>query len=342
MLRKLAPIVLTCLVLSFTGAARAAEITHDQVEGVGLILIDGDISSGDVEKFRQISMKYRNALVTLNSDGGELMPAIEIGKIIKIAGFDTVVPGGAECASACALIWVAGASRWLSPDGRVGFHASYRDTNGKLEESGVANALVGNYLTLLNLPAKAIVFATRASPKEILWLTKDNKISAGIDFEDFVLDGDSSATENKDTARAAAPVVSPPSILIAPRRQELTPPPRVAENREGTNLSRGPRPLSAPNSWVSLKDFPFKALGTSYENLSPDVSLSVGISVDVDSSGRVLRCRITASSGLLPLDYATCQAVSQRAVFIPGTDSFGKATVSRYTNTVNWKTGGTH
>lgn len=204
---------LICYASILAGSTKAAEIKHETYRGkdtaLEIIAIEGAIESGDVERFRQISLKYPKAVVILNSNGGMLFPAIEIGKIIKIVGNVTVVPKDAVCASSCALIWVAGSTRYLSPEGRVGFHASYRSNEGKLEESGVANALVGNYLTLLNLPQKAIIFATMASPDKISWLTKANKGSVGIDFEDFGLSGD---------ARPAVPppVILPPAVIIPP------------------------------------------------------------------------------------------------------------------------------
>ena len=194
--------------LMAAGTTRAAEITHrtivDDIEG---IMVVGEIKSSDAQKFREFSIKYKRAVVILSSNGGSLLPAIEIGKIIKIARYITVVPDEAVCASSCALIWVAGETRLLSPNGRVGFHASYRDNNGRLEESGTANALIGSYLTLLNLPERAVVFATRASPDKILWLTSANKASAGIDFDDFDVD-EIKAEERQNDGQTVAPVIA--------------------------------------------------------------------------------------------------------------------------------------
>jgi hypothetical protein len=209
---------LTCLcgLLGFARMSHAADITHEKIKGAGLIAIEGDISSGDLEKFRQISVKYTKAVVALDSNGGALLPAIGIGKIIKIAGFATVVPEGATCASSCALIWLAGEARYLSPEGRVGFHASYRNNDGKLEESGVANALIGNYLTKLNLPEKAIIFATTAPPDKIMWLNAANKITAGIDFEEFGPQKlESSTTKNIQTTVVPSPAPTEPQQLIS-------------------------------------------------------------------------------------------------------------------------------
>lgn len=198
-------LLLACAILAPPGAASAAEISAAEIsDGIAIIRIDGEIRSDDLERFRQISIQYKNAAVILNSDGGELIPAIEIGRIIRIAGYLTGVDQ--VCASSCALIWLAGTRRAVRGGGQVGFHASYRDNNGRLEESGVANALIGSYLTLLNYPERAIIFATRASPREILWLTQANKASSGIDFEYLDADGTETALQ------------SPPPIIVT--RQE--------------------------------------------------------------------------------------------------------------------------
>lgn len=55
--------------------------------------------------------------------------------------------------------------------------------------------------SLLNLPQKAVVFATMAGPSEITWLTAQNKAASGIEFEDFILDDEPEAM----VARPAAP-----------------------------------------------------------------------------------------------------------------------------------------
>lgn len=223
-IRKAAPLLWISCLLGSSTSAYAAEITHEQIEEGGIISIQGEIQSGDAEKFRQVSVNYPKAVVVLESEGGSLLPAIEIGKIIKIAGFITVVPPDSVCASSCALIWLAGEPRALAETGHVGFHASYRDNNGSLEESGVANALIGNYLGKLNLSERAIVFATSAAPDEIMWLTKANKDTAGIDFENF-----ETGEEHGSVATASPPpiqvrVAPPPIRTAAPARASTLPP----------------------------------------------------------------------------------------------------------------------
>lgn len=190
-------------VLTLPHNAEAGTITHKHIgadEGEEITL-KGDIDASDVAVFRNLTLRYKEATVVLDSNGGMLAPAIEIGKIIRIAGYDTTVPYDGTCASACALVWLAGKSRWVSDHGRVGFHAGYRTTNGKPEESGVANALIGNYMTLLGLPTKAVLFATMAGPNEIAWLKPDLKDKTGIDF---------------GTVPTIETVQAPPAVRITP------------------------------------------------------------------------------------------------------------------------------
>lgn len=152
-------------------------------DGFDVVIIKGQIEPGDDDHFKRIAVASNAGLVVLESPGGSLPPALEIGRTIQLKGFGTYVPDGSTCTSACALIWVAGSTRFLSPNSRVGFHASYRDNNGRLEEVGVANAMVGRYLTLLNLPERAIFFATSASPTSVTWVDTRQSNSGGISYE---------------------------------------------------------------------------------------------------------------------------------------------------------------
>lgn len=132
-----------------------------------------------------MAVQYKKAVVAFDSAGGQLLPALEIGKEIHIRGYSTVVGNGKSCASACALMWIAGTTRWISPTGQVGFHASYLEANGRKVESGVANALVGRYLTQLDLPESSVIYATSAGPASIQWLRAADHGSSSISFEVF-------------------------------------------------------------------------------------------------------------------------------------------------------------
>lgn len=206
--------------------AKASDIYHRvQRDGSAIILISGEITTGDDSKFRDLSLRFPDAMVGLDSAGGAIVPALEIGRLIRLRGYSTAVTSSSLCTSACALIWLAGAPRFLDEGGAVGFHATYKDQGGKLVETGLGNALVGHYLSQLNLSERAVIFATSASPYEISWLSHANRISSGIEFS--IPEPERSPIRSSDkTSQASAR----PPALPSPPPPIYTPPAAPARN----------------------------------------------------------------------------------------------------------------
>ncbi|HUO23278.1 MAG TPA: hypothetical protein VMU59_12240 [Caulobacteraceae bacterium] len=152
------------------------------------ISISGDIVNGDAEKFNALAATNANAIVFLDSAGGQIVPAMEIGKTIKLREYPTIVYKGSTCASACALIWLAGNDRVIYTGARVGFHASYQDVGGKLIEVGTGNALVGHYLSQLGFDERAVIFVTSAAPSDISWLSEESETASDISFRRLTAD----------------------------------------------------------------------------------------------------------------------------------------------------------
>jgi hypothetical protein len=172
-------------VVGLDAAPVSAAIEHSTLEGgVEGIYITGEIELSDFAVFRDIAERFPDAVVFLESPGGTVIPALEIGQLVRERGYRTVVLAGSTCTSSCALIWLAGAPRYLESGGQIGFHASSaQEQDGRLVESGVSNAFVGYYLSKLELSERAVVFTTMASPYELTWLTAENSDRAGISFE---------------------------------------------------------------------------------------------------------------------------------------------------------------
>lgn len=84
----------------------------------------GDIAYEDIDALRSILSRHEDRLDTLRltSDGGYIEAAYEMAAIISDYGLKTEVQG--ECASACAIIFVAGTERRMNKGGRVGLHPS--------------------------------------------------------------------------------------------------------------------------------------------------------------------------------------------------------------------------
>jgi len=96
---------------------------------------------------------------------------MQIGELVGKRAMLTFVPGDRTCASACALLWVAGRLRTVGDTPQIGFHAAYDEDSGR--ESGAANAVVGAYLRDLGFGYKAIHLMTHKGPTDLEWLTPD-------------------------------------------------------------------------------------------------------------------------------------------------------------------------
>lgn len=202
MRRLFSGIVNITLLLLLVSPLKAADISLSEGDGLDLIFISGEITESDVAHFQRLAVSSDEAVIVLESPGGSLEPALRIGEIVRLKGFYTYVPNGTTCTSSCALIWVAGQTRYLSQNARVGFHASYIQSGGRQVETGVGNAMVGRYLTLLNLPEKAVIFATSAAPNEIRWINTANSTESGIAFEILDLEGEANTTGPSPQANA--------------------------------------------------------------------------------------------------------------------------------------------
>ena len=182
--RRLARLLaLTCFLayLCVASPAFAAQIVVDRDADPVIVTVVGTLVGSDSQKFIDAISGVRKAIIVFSSDGGSAIAGISIGKTIRFRNFMTAVPDGVRCASACALAWLGGTNRYMSADARIGFHAAYTSENGRVQESGVGNALIGSYLGNLGLSDAAVIYITSAHPEDIQWLTMADARRFGID-----------------------------------------------------------------------------------------------------------------------------------------------------------------
>jgi len=184
------------LLATGTAQANAAEIAMFEGKSEGAvsgkinpahyIRIKGEINKGDADAFRPEAFSeirlHKQVFVVLESNGGAAMEALNIGTAIRKMDFDTLVFSNKTCASACALIWLAGHYRWAGPKAAIGFHAIYYG-EGNISSGG--NALVGAYLRDLGLSLKAIRYLTQAPPDGMEWLSIESAHKHDIKVQVF-------------------------------------------------------------------------------------------------------------------------------------------------------------
>jgi Clp protease len=178
------PFFLAIALIVFAAPCHAADITTNAdgattFPGHSLYLrfdIIGRIEPGDERKFLALP-SIPHGTVYLASPGGSLDAAIAIGEHIHLNQYATTAMG--SCASACALIWLAGSRKTILGGGNVGFHQASLHSTGQASEP--ANAKLGAYLARLGYGPEVIRFFTLAPPKSMIWLTPAIVKELGLD-----------------------------------------------------------------------------------------------------------------------------------------------------------------
>ena len=160
-------------------SAAEIEVIVGPEGATAFIHLQGEIVAGDAAAFHAAASDIDHAVVLLDSGGGSLSDGLEIGATISLRGFATAVLPPARCLSACALIWLAGRSRYMTTESEIGFHGAYDSVSGAV--TGPGNAAIGVYLAELDLPLEAVLWMTTAPPDDLLYLDTTTAITLGID-----------------------------------------------------------------------------------------------------------------------------------------------------------------
>lgn len=104
----------------------------------------GDIKPDDDKVFDQLTRDDNSDIIYFNSQGGNLVAGLQIGRLIHEREFSTAVNAGSVCYSACALAWLAGHIMLMNGDASIGTHAAYVEKKGGVKlASGAGNAVAG-------------------------------------------------------------------------------------------------------------------------------------------------------------------------------------------------------
>jgi hypothetical protein len=146
-------------------AAHPPKPKGDQV----VLVITGVIGPGAYREFRRAVGQARPDLVLLEGPGGVLGEAMMIGREIRRRGLSTLVAANGQCASACAVVFLSGRTRYVGRNAAVGLHAA-SDLNGKVNEK--ATTMMATYLSSVGVPRSVLRRMAATAPTEIRWLTR--------------------------------------------------------------------------------------------------------------------------------------------------------------------------
>lgn len=136
--------------------------------------VEGEIAPGDAARLREILARSGPPrLVTLNSPGGSVSEALDIGRQLRDAGVSTHVDVSAVCLSACPYIFAGGTERAAPSGARIGVHQHYFGESTVLpaflavEDVQRGQGLVMAYLDEMGVDPLIMTHALTTPPDEI-------------------------------------------------------------------------------------------------------------------------------------------------------------------------------
>lgn len=186
MTRCVAWYVVAILVVCVRLPALAIEIkiTDRVIDGRRVFALAGVFEVNDDAKFDAALKNVDKAMIDMDSPGGNLFAGIAIGERIGQRRYYTMVSDRKNCASACGLAWLGGTRRYVVATGRVGFHAAYVSGPEGKRETGMGNAVIGEYLgRRVRLDRSGVMCITAAPPDTLNWLTPDMARACKIPYQ---------------------------------------------------------------------------------------------------------------------------------------------------------------
>lgn len=143
-------------------------------DGFRLVSADGDIVTGDPERFRVALQSaerdpFGNKNVLLNSGGGLVREAFAIVALMDQEKVTTIVPPAALCASACAqIIFLSGVHRVVRDGGRLGMHSCSIGEN-RIRSPLCNDEIAKNALVHGTEYGSVMAFMRYSGPSEMMW-----------------------------------------------------------------------------------------------------------------------------------------------------------------------------
>ena len=167
------------------------EILDDPLEialgSGGVLSLTGTIDPGSAERFAQ-EIADRGEYVStvlLDSPGGSVNDALDIGRLILEQGLATEVRNGGLCASSCPLIFASGTTRIAGQEAAIGVHQIYAAALSAspvdaLSVAGVAmadaqsaTAEITRYLSEAGVDAAMWLHALETPPDQLYYFTPE-------------------------------------------------------------------------------------------------------------------------------------------------------------------------
>jgi hypothetical protein len=168
-----------CVVAACWPASAADLTTTVSRENRTIVLLNGELADGDAGRLRDtirgsISSGKPVSGIRLNSSGGNLFEGVRLAAVIQNAKIATVIAGGATCAAACFIAFVAGNQKFVSATAMVGVPGAANSQAAAGEVPAIVRVV--KELGLLDSIVEKMLAARE---DEIVWLTQDDLRAMG-------------------------------------------------------------------------------------------------------------------------------------------------------------------
>lgn len=181
--------------------------------GITYVVVSGEFAHDDnLSQFTSIVRSYNVSGVTFHSPGGNMVKAMEIGRLIRSLNLSTVQPRAIDCASSCTLAFMGGVMRFAEP-GSLGVHKSSFSEGAAIDTQTAVSAIqqmtadVMTYMLEMGVDPSLLQVALQYESDDIRYLSKSEmeryRVTTG--------EGAGQQPDQPSVAYAAPPVVQRPA-----------------------------------------------------------------------------------------------------------------------------------
>lgn len=166
--------------LCLLGSSASATLTYAPLkleDEITVLVIEGTFEfTDDLQPFLLAVIQHRPQAVTFNSGGGNVVKALELGRVIRRLNMMTVQTREYECSSACAFAFLGGVQRFATP-GSIGVHkASFEGAPSINVEDAVATvqqltADVMSYIAEMGADPRLLELSLRYDKNDMRYLS---------------------------------------------------------------------------------------------------------------------------------------------------------------------------
>jgi hypothetical protein len=133
-----------------------------------IVFVGGVLKAGGHSAFKRALKSARPDVIAFHGPDGDILEAISIASDIRRRGLNTFVSSDDPCGSACAIMFLAGKTKYATLGARIGFQSAHY-AQGSASKEG--SAPVAHVLSQLGVPADIITGMHTVGPTRMYWLT---------------------------------------------------------------------------------------------------------------------------------------------------------------------------